>query len=78
MGENRLEILMFRFNARQLLAINVFKVQEVLLMPRVNVLPQRQLLSKFQPERLINVAQDRLQGQVKTMPHRIAPVRHAA
>ena len=29
-GENRLEILMFRLAGRQLFAINVFKVQEVL------------------------------------------------
>jgi two-component system chemotaxis response regulator CheV len=40
-GENRLEILMFRLVGRQLFAINVFKVQEVLLMPKLTLMPQR-------------------------------------
>lgn len=38
-GENRLEILMFRLNGRQLFGINVFKVQEVLSCPRLTKLP---------------------------------------
>ncbi|MHC5349964.1 chemotaxis protein CheV [Metapseudomonas furukawaii] len=40
-GENRLEILMFRLSGRQLFAINVFKVQEVLQMPKLTLIPQR-------------------------------------
>ncbi len=40
-GENRLEILMFRLNGRQLFAINVFKVQEVLQLPKMTLIPQR-------------------------------------
>ncbi|MBF0674563.1 chemotaxis protein CheV [Pseudomonas sp.] len=40
-GENRLEILLFRLSGRQLFAINVFKVQEVLQMPRLNRMPHR-------------------------------------
>lgn len=40
-GENRLEILMFRLAGRQLFAINVFKVQEVLQLPRLTLLPHR-------------------------------------
>ncbi len=40
-GENRLEILMFRLSGRQLFAINVFKVQEVLHMPKLTLIPQR-------------------------------------
>lgn len=40
-GENRLEILMFRLTGRQLFAINVFKVQEVLQLPRLTLMPQR-------------------------------------
>ncbi len=40
-GENRLEILMFRLAGRQLFAINVFKVQEVLQLPRLTLMPQR-------------------------------------
>ena len=39
-GENRLEMLMFRLNGRQVFAINVFKVQEVLTCPVLNKLPQ--------------------------------------
>lgn len=39
-GENRLEILMFRLNGRQLYGINVFKVQEVLSCPRLTQIPQ--------------------------------------
>ncbi len=39
-GENRLEILMFRLNGRQIFGINVFKVQEVLSCPRLTSLPQ--------------------------------------
>lgn len=40
-GENRLEILLFRLAGRQLFAINVFKVQEVLQLPRLNRMPHR-------------------------------------
>lgn len=40
-GENRLEILMFKLYGRQLFAINVFKVQEVLQIPRLTLMPQR-------------------------------------
>jgi len=39
-GENRLEILMFRLQGRQIFAINVFKVQEVLSCPRLTKIPQ--------------------------------------
>lgn len=39
-GENRLEILMFRLNGRQLFGINVFKVQEVLTCPHLTKIPQ--------------------------------------
>lgn len=39
-GENRLEILMFRLNGRQTFGINVFKVQEVLSCPRLTNIPQ--------------------------------------
>ena len=40
-GENRLELLMFRLNGMQLFAINVFKVQEVVMLPKLNLMPQR-------------------------------------
>lgn len=40
-GENRLEILMFRLSGRQLFAINVFKVQEVVRLPALRAIPQR-------------------------------------
>ncbi|GAB3476017.1 chemotaxis protein [Marinomonas epiphytica] len=40
-GENRLELLMFRLNGMQLFAINVFKVQEVVQLPRLNLMPHR-------------------------------------
>lgn len=39
-GENRLEILMFRLQGRQIFGINVFKVQEVLSCPKLTLLPQ--------------------------------------
>ena len=39
-GENRLEILMFRLQGRQIFGINVFKVQEVLSCPRLTAIPQ--------------------------------------
>lgn len=38
-GENRLEILMFRLQRGQLFAINVFKVQEVQMMPKITPMP---------------------------------------
>ncbi|OLQ71329.1 chemotaxis protein CheW [Photobacterium proteolyticum] len=38
-GENRLELLIFQLNSSQLFAINVFKVKEVVKLPRLNVLP---------------------------------------
>ncbi len=40
-GENRLEILMFRLAGRQMFAINVFKVQEVLQLPKLTLMPHR-------------------------------------
>lgn len=39
-GRNRLELLMFRLGGRQLYGINVFKVQEVIGCPELNMLPQ--------------------------------------
>ena len=38
-GQNRLELLTFRLNGRQLFAINVFKVQEVQTAPKLNSIP---------------------------------------
>lgn len=32
-GENRLELLLFSLNSRQIFAINVFKVREVIKVP---------------------------------------------
>jgi two-component system chemotaxis response regulator CheV len=40
-GQNRLELLMFQLNGRQKFAINVFKVQEVLTLPSLTLMPQR-------------------------------------
>ncbi len=39
-GQNRLELLLFRLAGRQLYGINVFKVKEVLQCPRLTVLPK--------------------------------------
>lgn len=39
-GQNRLELLLFRLGGRQLYGINVFKVKEVLQCPRLTVLPR--------------------------------------
>ncbi len=38
-GENRLELLMFRLSGKQLFAINVFKVQEVVKVPPLRSVP---------------------------------------
>ncbi len=38
-GENRLELLLFKLSNRQLFAINVFKVKEVLKMPMLTKMP---------------------------------------
>lgn len=40
-GENRLEILMFKLSGHQTFAINVFKVQEVLNLPNLSEMPNR-------------------------------------
>lgn len=39
-GENRLELLLFRLDGEQVYGINVFKVKEVLQCPRLNSLPK--------------------------------------
>ncbi|MFP8965474.1 chemotaxis protein CheV [Pokkaliibacter sp. CJK22405] len=39
-GENRLELLMFKMQSRQLFALNVFKVQEVMQLPKLTKMPQ--------------------------------------
>lgn len=41
-GENRLELLLFRLGGPQIFAINVFKVQEVIKMPRLRSVPHSQ------------------------------------
>jgi len=38
-GENRLELLLFNLGSHQSFAINVFKVQEVVSLPRLTILP---------------------------------------
>jgi two-component system chemotaxis response regulator CheV len=40
-GQNRLELLLFRLDGRQRFAINVFKVQEVLSLPPLTEIPDR-------------------------------------
>ena len=40
-GENRLELLMFKLVGRQVFALNVFKVQEVVQLPHLNLVPHR-------------------------------------
>ncbi|MDX1458175.1 MAG: chemotaxis protein CheV [Marinobacter sp.] len=41
-GQNRLELLLFRLRGRQIYGINVFKVKEVLQCPRLSSLPNSQ------------------------------------
>ncbi len=43
-GENRLELLLFRVNGRQVYGINVFKVKEVLQCPKLTILPGSNLV----------------------------------
>lgn len=38
-GENRLELLMFKLTGRQMFALNVFKIQEVVQVPNLTALP---------------------------------------
>lgn len=38
-GENRLELLLFRLGTRHVFAINVFKVKEVINLPKMNTMP---------------------------------------
>lgn len=38
-GENRLELLLFHLSGRQLFALNVFKVKEVVKLPHLNIMP---------------------------------------
>lgn len=38
-GENRLELLLFRLGTRHAFAINVFKVKEVIKVPKMNLMP---------------------------------------
>ncbi|MBR9856072.1 MAG: chemotaxis protein CheV [Gammaproteobacteria bacterium] len=45
-GQNRLELLLFKLNGRQRFGINVFKVKEVLQCPRLTALPQRNTMIK--------------------------------
>lgn len=40
-GQNRMELLLFRLGSRQLYGINVFKVKEVLQCPPLNAIPGR-------------------------------------
>ncbi|MBB3168529.1 chemotaxis protein CheV [Simiduia aestuariiviva] len=40
-GENRLELLLFRLAGRQMYALNVFKIQEVVQIPPITIMPHR-------------------------------------
>ena len=40
-GENRLELLLFNLGGTQKFAINVFKVQEVMRLPKLTLIPDR-------------------------------------
>lgn len=40
-GENRLELLLFRLSGRQMYALNVFKIQEVVQIPPLTAMPHR-------------------------------------
>ena len=40
-GENRLELLLFKLDERQIFALNVFKIQEVLKLPNLTKMPYR-------------------------------------
>ncbi len=39
-GQNRLELLLFRLDGNQLYGINVFKVKEVLQCPKLTIMPK--------------------------------------
>lgn len=39
-GQNRLELLLFRLDGQQLYGINVFKVREVLQCPQLTLMPK--------------------------------------
>ena len=39
-GQNRLELLLFRLDSSQLYGINVFKVKEVLQCPKLTIMPK--------------------------------------
>jgi len=45
-GENRLELLLFRLSGKQIFGINVFKVREVMPCPRISVLPKQDAFVK--------------------------------
>ena len=45
-GENRLELLLFRLGSQQLYGINVFKVQEVIRCPKLTHVPSSSPLVK--------------------------------
>ena len=45
-GQNRLELLLFRLNGNQLYGINVFKVREVLQCPALTVMPSSSPLTR--------------------------------
>ncbi len=38
-GENRLELLMFQLGTRHIFAMNVFKIKEVINVPKLNIMP---------------------------------------
>src|SRR5690606_28495560 len=43
-GQNRLELLLFKLSGRQRFGINVFKVREVLQCPKLTAMPKRSSL----------------------------------
>ena len=45
-GENRLELLLFQLTGRQMFALNVFKIQEVVQVPPITMMPHRHSVVK--------------------------------
>jgi hypothetical protein len=76
--ENRLELLLFKLGSRHTFALNVFKVREVITVPPLNTslsgsfneaMVQKvgcnRFISKFQPDLLVEVVQQRMREVLK-------------
>ena len=63
-GQNRLELLLFRLDSSQLYGINVFKVKEVLQCPKLTIMPKSSPVASSTAATVVWILRERISSSV--------------